>query len=827
MDQLIQDLRHGVRLLAARPGFTLVAVLSLALGIGLNTTLFSVVNAVLLRTTSVHQPERLVEIYSSATADLPHFTSSYPDYLSVVEGTDVFAGVAAHAFVRGILSTGGPPALATGEAVTANYFDVLGIRPALGRGFLAEENQQEAQHPVLVLAHGLWQRRFGASPAVLGSTVELSGVAYTVVGVAPEGFGGTVPGLQPEFWVPVMMVERLSFAGVQATTDNDPGATRIQRRGTRWLFLKGRLAEGRTAAEASAQVETVFARLRQDHPATNKDTRGSVIPAARVRFHPMLDGYVQAASAVLLAAVGLVLVIACANVASMLLARGASRARELAVRAAVGASRGRLVRQLLAESLVLAGAGGALGVLVALGATRALAGLASDELLPVPVRFDLRLDGMVLAFAAAASLATALIAGLLPAWSASRPALVPALKADATGEGSLRRRVTPRDAVVVAQLALSLVLLVAGALLARGLLVARGTELGFDPAPLSSLSFNLQMNGYDEARAVAFRERVIAELRALPGVSAVAIASRLPLAPDVNMEGVRVPGHHQAQDEPATIDAVSVGADYFRAVGVPLVEGRGFSEDDVDGQRNVAVVNQALAERYWPGQSALGRQLFLSGYDQPPHTIVGVARDHKVRSVGEPPRPYLHLPAPRSRTVSLLVRTAQPAVTALPMLRKAVLRLEPDVVFTEDAPATEVAATTLAPTRLGATLLGAFGALALALAAVGLYGVVSYAVTQRTRELGVRMALGARRADLVRLVLLDGARRVGVGIAVGAVLAGLVGHVFSALLYGVSPLDPLAHAAAAAVLVAVAALANLVPAIAASRVDPLRALRAD
>ena len=278
MDAFLNDLGHGVRLLVRRPGFTAVAVLSLALGIGLNTTLFSVVNAVLFRATPVADPDRLVEIYSSAGAELPHFTSSWPDYLSIVEGTNVFAGVAAHSFVRGILSTGGEPALATGEAVSANYFDVLGVRPALGRGFLADEDVGEGQHPVLVMSHRLWQRRFGGEPDVVGQSLQLSGLAYQVVGVAAPGFTGVIPGLQPDFWVPAMMVERLNSAGVQSTTDNDPGPTDLQRRGYRWLFLKARLAPGRSAKEAQAQLETLFARLARDYPVTNEKTKGTCCP---------------------------------------------------------------------------------------------------------------------------------------------------------------------------------------------------------------------------------------------------------------------------------------------------------------------------------------------------------------------------------------------------------------------------------------------------------------------------------------------------------------------------------------------------------------------
>jgi macrolide transport system ATP-binding/permease protein len=826
VESWIQDLRHGVRLLARRPGFTAVAVVSLALGVGLNTTLFSVVNAVLLRNTPVQAPDRLVEVYSSLSDEYPYLTTSYPDYLSLRDGVDAFSGVAAHAFVRGILSTGATPVLITGETITPNYFEVLGIRPALGRGFRPDENVGEGQHAVVVLSHGLWQRRLGGRSDILGQAVELSGLKYTVVGIAPPGFTGMVPGLETQFWAPVMMVDRFNFQGIQSQADHDPGATRIQRRGDRWLFVKGRLGAGKSVEQARAQADTVFARLRQDFPATNEKTRASVLPGAGVRFHPMLDGYVKAASAVLLAAVALVLTIACANVANMLLARGASRRRELAVRAAIGAGRARLVRQLLSESLVLAALGGAAGVLLAAWAGRLLSGMNTDWL-PVPLHFDFRLDGTVLGFAAGASLLTTMLFGLAPALMASKLDLVPSLKSDATGEGSLRRRVRLRDALVVTQLALSLVLLVAGALLARGLLAARGTNLGYDPGPISYIDFNLQMNGYDLERAMAMRKRVLSELRTVPGVTGVALVTRLPLAPDINMEGIRVRGHHAPQDDPTQIDAVHVGADYFRVVGVPLVEGRAIAEDDVENARRVAVVNETMARRYWPGKSPVGELLYTEGFEAAPHQVIGVARDHKVRSVGEDPRPYQHFPARPSRAVSLAVRTTIPPEKALPMLRAAILALEPAVVFTEDVPATTVVATTTAPTRIGALLLGAFGGLALLLAAVGLYGVIAYSVNMRTREMGVRMALGAEPRDLLRLVMRQGGRLAVVGIGAGVVLAAALGRVLGSLLYGVSALDPIAYAVAATVLLAVAALAALVPALGAARLDPLRALRTD
>ena len=820
----LRDIRFGGRQLVRHPGFAAAAVASLALGIGLNTTLFSVVNAVLLQKGPVAEPERLVEIYTGLNEDFPQLTTSYPDYLDIRSTVDALSGVAASGYVRGILSGGGRPTLVTAEAVTPNYFDVLGIPLLNGRSFSDDENIAPGPASVAVISHGLWQQHFGSRPDIAGAALEISGATYTVVGVAPRGFTGTIPGIPAELWVPVVMVDRLVFSGVQMTTDVNPGATRIERRGTRWLFVKGRLAEGRTIEEARAQINALYARLRTDHPATNEDAAASVVPAAGIRFHPMLDGYVRAAGAGLMAAVALVLLIACANVASMLLARGVSRRRELAVRAALGASRARLIRQLLGEGVVLAALGGGAGILIAWWAGRALSGFGTG-VFPIPVQFDFSIDATVLAFALIASALTAILSGLAPAWSASRPALVPALKDSAEGDG--RRRLTLRNALVVSQLALSLVLLVAGALLVRGLLTARGTSVGFDPTPVSSLSFNLQMNGYDIGRATALRDRAIETLRGLPGVTAVAVASRLPLAPDINMDGILVPGHHAPDQEGTLTDTVTVGADYFSAVGISVLHGRAFSEDDVRQQRRVAIVNQTMARQYWGEDRAVGQLLHTAGFASEPYEVIGVARDHKVRSVGEAPRPYLHLPAGPSRSVGLVVRTATPADTALPMLRDAIWRLEPDVIFTEDLPAAQVAAATVAPTRIGALVLGAFGGLALLLAAVGLYGVISHAVGRRTREVGIRMALGAERGQVLRMMLGEGGRLALAGIALGSVAAAGAGRLLESLLYGVSGFDPIAYGVAAGLLLIVALAANLVPAYGAATTDPVRALRAD
>lgn len=823
MGTFLQDLRHGVRNLITQPVVAAAAIGSLALGIGLNVAIFSVVNAVLLRGQPFRAPDRLVEIYSGLSREYPQLTNSYPDFQDIERGADALAGVAGSSYVRGILASTGRGSLVTGESVTANYFDLLGIPLELGRGFRADENLIPDASPVIVVSHGLWQRTLGGSPNVIGQAVKISGLDYTVIGVASREFSGLLPGIAADFWVPLMMVDRFVFSGMQATTDNDPGTTRLTRRGHRWLFVKGRLKEGRTVEEARAQIDTIYARLRSEYPATNKDVTASVVPATSVRFHPMLDGYFRAASGGLFAAVGLVLLIACGNVASLLLARASARRREFAVRAAIGASRGRLIRQLLSESLVLAAAGGAGGVLIAWWVTRALQGLASTDVFPIRIAFDFSIDGTVLAFAVAASVMTAVIFGLAPAWSASKPVLVPALKASA--EGDERTRVSMRDLLVIGQLALSMVLLVIGALLGRGLLAAYATDLGYDPRPLSSLSFSLSMNGYDGPRATALHRRALEALTALPGVERVSTASRLPLAPDINMDGFKIQGRHGPDDQDVPVDTVRVGVDYFATVSVPIVDGRAFTQDDVANERSVAIVNETFARQYWPGESAVGRRIHMDGFDDPPTEIVGVARDHKVRSVGEAPRPYLHLPDYGS--TRYVVRTSTPPETALPMLRQALWSLEPGIVFTEDVPAQQVADTTILPTRIGAVVLGAFGALALLLAAIGLYGVVAYSVSRRTREVGIRIALGAQRSEILRTMAARGGRLAVAGLVIGGLLATVVGNLLESMLYGVSTIDAIAFAVATVVMLLVAALANLIPAAGATRVDPVRALRSE
>ncbi len=520
------------------------------------------------------------------------------------------------------------------------------------------------------------------------------------------------------------------------------------------------------------------------------------------------------------------LLIACANVANMLLARASNRRREIAVRLSVGASRADLLRQLMCESFVLAALGTLAGLAVAAAAGRVFSALQPS--LPVPVNFAIGVDFTVIAYAIVLAIATAVIFGLVPAWRASRPDLVPALKGDSAGsEGGRRRGSFLSKALVVGQLAVSLVLLVAGALLTRALVAAQNADLGFNPAGIVSLSFDLGMNNFTLEEAQSFRSQMLERLKGLPGVEAVSLAVRMPLAPDINMEGVHVPGHHRPDDEPDTVDATYVDENYFRVMGVPVVEGRGFEASDREGSPKVVVVNQALAKRYWPNESALGKRISTEGFEGPAFEIIGVAQDHKVRSIGEESRPYLHFAWAQSPSIltTLMVRVSGQGDAALPVLEREILSMNPEIVFTEKATAQEVVDLTLLPTRAGAGLLGAFGALALGLAAVGLYGVIAYSVSRRTREVGLRMAMGARGADVVRMILSSGMRLALLGVGIGAVASALVAKVLEAYLYGISSVDPVAYLAAVVVLVLVAGAANLVPALRASRVSPMTALR--
>jgi predicted permease len=822
MDTFLQDLRYTFRGLRNAPGFTLVAVVTLALGIGVNASIFGLVNAILLRPLPVDRPAELVDVYGHTATSNSHDTHSYPNYLDYRAQTQTLSGLMGYTNFFANLSIEGSSELVVGELVTDNYFQMLGVPASLGRTFAPDEYAAPGAFPVAVLSHPMWQNRFGGSPDVLGRTFRMNGIVYTVIGVAPDGFGGMFPGVTAQMWIPTAMVEEVEPLGNQRTSGSSPGATRLERRGQHWLWLRGRMRPGVEFTQVQAELESIGSRLAAEYPETNELERVAVLRTQDVHINPDFDRTVLPAGMVLLGAVGLVLLVACANLANMMLARAAGRRRELAVRVALGADRARLIRQMLTESMTLALAGGAVALLLASWLAGVIARVQPP--LPIDLGLDIGPDWRVLVFTLLAAVGTGVLFGLMPALRASRPDLVPALKDAGDGAGG-RRRLKLRDGLVVTQMAFSLVLLVAGALLGRSLVVAQRVDLGYDLDRIAHLSVAMEMNGYDRDRAGPFLEEGRARLAALPEVEAVGLTSRIPLSLNNNGFGVFIDGHQSSHtDGPYVIDGAYVDEHYFDALGVAVVAGRGVEYADREERRRVAVVSQTMAERYWPGQDALDRE-FRTAWGGEPYRIVGIVEDYKVDTPGEDPKPYLHVPLEtQALFAAFMVRAGTSTGVSLTTLERELRALDPDLVFLDTGTLRELADVRLFPIRAGAWLIGAFGLLALVLAAVGLYGVIGYSVSGRVREIGIRKALGADSGSVVGMVLKQGMLLVAVGGLVGAALAALAARALSSVLF-VGSFDMLSFALALGVLAAVAVTANWIPARRAARVDPIVALR--
>lgn len=816
MGDLLHDLRYAVRGLRRAPGFTFVAVLTLALGIGANTTIFSVVNAVLLRPpAAVREPGRLVSIYTSDFSGPRYGTSSYADYLDFRKDNTQLAGLAAFTFRPFNFSTGGAASRVGGEAVTGNYFAVLGVTPALGRAFTPDEGRAPGTEPVAVVSYGLWQRAFGGDPGAIGRTIHVNGSAFTIVGVAPPHFTGSTRGVQADLWVPYLMDDVL-------TPDSDGD---LMNRGNRDLFLIGRLAPGATLAMAQARFRVIGRQLHDAYPQfwtdVHKEPRAITLLAEHdARVIPQLRGTVVGFFALLMTVVGIMLLICCANVANLLLARAAGRQREVAVRLALGAARGRLVRQLLTESAVLATLGAIVGVLLAVWATRLL--MAFKPPLPITIALDLSIDHRVLLFTALVAGLTGLIFGGMPALKAARVDLVPALKGAALGARG-RRRPAMRSILVVSQVALCVVLLAMAGLLLRSLRAAQTVDLGFEPRQIALASFELGNQAYSEARGRAFYEAIVREAAALPGVRAVSLAESTPLGLSYNRRGVRVEGYQAKPGEDLEFGMNVVGPRYFDVMRIPMARGREFMAQDRAGALPVAIVNESFARYFWPGQDAIGKRI---GDGNQMRVVVGVARDSKTRSVSEEPAPFYYMPYLQSYEPNMILemRTAGDPRAILPAVRRDAAALDPDLPV-QTGTMEGALGVSLLPQRAAATLLGIFSLLGLALAAIGLYGVVAYAVSQRTRELGIRVALGAESGDIYRIILRHGMSLVAGGLIIGLGLSMLLGRLVRGFLFGVSPVDPITFAGVAVVLAAVSLVASYVPARRATRVDPLVALR--
>jgi predicted permease len=817
MSTLLQDLRHAARLLRKSPGLTATVVVTLGLGIGAGTTIFSFVSALLLKPLPVAEPASVVAVFTSDHSGPRYGWSSYPDYLDF-EKTDVFAGLAAHTVAPLSLTQGGHTDRVFGELVTANYFVVAGVGASRGRLLVPEDGLPGAP-PVLVVGDALWRRAFAADPGLVGRSVTLNGQPFSVVGIAPRGFAGMTRGMAVDLWVPVTAPGAI------------PSADRLDNRGSRWLLVLGRLKPGVAARDAEARLAVLAGQLQQAYPDNWTDVRRSrrvisVVPESQARIFPQARGAVVGFLGLLLAVVGLVLMIACSNVASLLLARAGARRRETAVRLALGASRGRLVRQLLTESLVLSLLAGALGVLLASWATDLLMALRPP--VPFPVALDLELDGGVLAFSLTLAILTGLGFGLVPALQASRAELLPALKDETPGSG--RASAAYRRPLVVAQMAMSAVLLIGAGLFLQSLRNAHAIDPGFDPGHLLLLSTDLRLNGYPEPAGRDFYRRLLERAGALPGARAASLATGVPLGLGSRRRNVAIEGYQPAAGEDMEVHTNSVGPGYFRTMGVALARGRDFGASDGPGAPGVAIVNEAFARRYWPGQDPIGKTLRLGSRGRPaaePFTVVGLARDGKYVTLGEEPKPFFYVPFLQlyEAEAVLHVRTQGDPRALVAALRREVQALDPSVPIYDVKTMTDHLGVALLPARLAAGLLGAFGVLAIVLAALGLYGLMAHSVSQRTRELGIRMALGARAADLLSMVLGQGLGLTGLGVAAGLPLAFAVTRLAANLLYGISPTDPLTFTGIALLLAATALLASYVPARRATRVDPIVALR--
>ncbi len=824
LDALVQDTRYALRWLVRSPGFAVVAILSLGVGIGCNTAIFAVVDALLLRPLPVREPSRLVDIYTSGADGDTYSTNSLPDLLDYRAQKQVFEDVAGYSPIFAGVSRGDRARLVLGEIVTANYFSTLGVRARLGRTFLPEDDAPDAERTV-VLSNRYWQREFGAEPAAVGRTLRIRGQEFTIVGVLDDAFTGMVPMLAPEIWVPVRFAEEVEPAGINESVPSPTGSSRIDRRGQRWLFAKARLTRDTSVEQARANMEVVVARLRAAHPQTNKDRRVTVRPTADTRLHPEADRMLAWVVTGTMLAVGLVLIIACANVAGMLLARAAARQREIAIRLAVGAGRGRLVRQLLTESVILGVLGAGVGVLLAAWLTRLLSTF--DLPIPIALSLDLRLDARVLGFTAGVALLTGVLAGLAPALRATRANLVRDLKGDVTS--GRRGRWTGRDLLVVGQMAVTIVLLVTAGLLVRSLLAAQRADVGFPTAGLAIVSADTGMLRYTPEHSQQFWSEVTRQVQALPGVQGVALASRLPFSLNFNRTNIAVPGRQKAADERGTsINSANVSPAYFSTLGIGVLHGRAFAESDTPGERRVAIVSEMFARTYWQNESAIGRTVYERTLDSGrAFEIVGVVANHTLQTVGEKPAPAIYFPATQrpSGFNVIVARTASDDGALVSRMRETLLALEPDVLLMESQTMKGQMQGMLFPVRVAAVLVAAFSVLGLALAAVGLYGIIAFAVAQRTREIGIRMAIGARPATVVRLVLRQGLGLAVVGLVVGSLLGAVATRMVAGALYGVSVADPIAWGFAAAVLLTAAMLANAVPAYRAVRIDPVRALR--
>jgi predicted permease len=816
MTSIWQDVRYSLRMIAKAPGFAAIAILTLALGIGANTTIFSWVNSALLNPVpGLASPNEVVALTLSNPGENP-FAFTYPDIQAMRNGQQSFTGITACNIASMSLSGFGKPERLWGMVATANYFDVLGVRPILGRGFLPEEDEKPGGAPVAVISYRLWQTHFGANPEIVGKQVEINQHPFTIVGVAPAVFQGSQTGVRTEIWVPIMMVDQIV-----------PRSDLIHDHHYFWLFAFGRLKPG-VQPEKAQQEMTVL--LQPEVKSFPEEHRGhsnvSVYPLWRSPFG--LNFFLATLLPILMVIAGLVLLLACANVANLMLVRSVGRRREIAIRMSLGASRWRLVRQLLVESLLLSLAGGVVALLI----TTWTAGTFM-KFIPTtdfPISLGVPIDRAVLIAAFVISLLTGVIFGILPALRSSSLAPGAVLKEDTGNASSSLRKARLTSGLVVAQISLSLLLLICAGLFIRSFLSAQNINPGFNAHNVMVASYDVFTSGYSDERAAAFDRQLEAKLEVTPGIRSAALSSRLPLGFG-GSSSVKPEGYVPQANESMETQAAMITPNYFQTLEIPMVKGRDFTMQDNMSSQRVAIVNEAFVNRYWPKQEGLGKQV-NSDLTHEWFTVVGVAHDSKVTGLNEKPTPFLYLPhyqvsllnQPGGSTMNVIARTTGDPLAMGKTVENTIHELNADLVVFSVTTLQASEEISSFPQRIAGTFVGAFGLLALVLAAVGIYGVTAYTTRQRTHEIGVRMALGASKKDILRLVLGHGLRLTFIGVAVGLAASFALTRYLGSLLLGVTSTDAITFSGVAVLLCAVALFACFIPARRAMRVDPMVAL---
>jgi predicted permease len=807
IENFLQDVRFGFRMLRRNPGFTVLTILCLTLGIGANAAVFSWVEGILLRPYPlVSHQERLVTLTGTVRDEKAE--TSWPDLLDVQRSCTLCETLFVSKITGASLSIGERAEVMTGSIVSANYFDAIGVHPILGRGFEPGEDTGRNAHPLVVISYHLWQTRFKGDPEIIGKTQRLDNVAHTIIGVAPEAFYGTFVGRSMEYWVPASMLEVFD------------GGDKLEDRGARWAEAYVRLKPGVTRNQAQQEISAIAARLDAEYPATNRGRGIKVWPLWQTPFNHA--GHLLPTFEIMVVVAMFVLLIVCANVGNLLLVRSFARGHEMTVRLALGAGRARLLRQLVTEGLLLSTCGAAGGMLVAYWCRHALVLLFPRDVMYLPGQ----IDGRVLGLSAAICLVVTLAVGLVPAFQTRHLALADTLKTGVSTVLGARGGAWFRSSLVILQVTLSFILLVGGTLLMQSLRKIRTTDPGFSTTRVFDTWIPFVAAGYDAQRAKTFQDELIQRVRGLPGVEAAAYARAVPLGyGSFSSTPIAIDGYEPPPNEQPTAEYNEVSPDYFATLGIPLISGREFTRADDENVARVAIVNQTMIARYWRGQNPIGQRLQVKGNWV---RVVGVVKDSKYYSMDEAPRPFFYVPLRQYFSIEpdMHIRTTQPLRTVQTALIHEVRELDPNLAVSEMITLQEQVERSTSHELVAVALVALFGGLALLLASIGLYGVMSCTVSQSTRELGLRMALGAGTSNVLRLVLLRGLVLTTTGMIIGIALALLLTRLLGNLLYQVSPRDPLAFVAAFAVMTLASVAACFLPAWRATRIDPIQALRA-